>query len=806
MTQFSGIIRRDGENNGFRVHNDANEHRPLPIKPRMLAPGTTLESLEDGMRVEYQQHKGQPRGLRPEGAQEPISRTEFTNPYVYIPSNPLEGQHRELRDSSPAGHHRLLPDRWTGRIGVTLTAFTPLLLLDTSRAQTDDSGHTTYPVLMRDGAPHLPTTSVKGMLRAAYEAGVCDRFGVFTGHEYRLGRRMQAEEAKRMVPARISDDGLQIELLPGTTKVGEQPKPGSVQHAAWLPQYRRGQPTSEEELTLRYEDDRPPQHGDHVEADVELRKHRRNFWYWQVQNHSGALRQIGPEAAAHRQPPPVPASGSVDETRTIRGWVFISNQNAPQKHNERIFFSDLPSPETRPLTRALSAEWEEVIRNYRAAHRSSDIWKRQGNANPWDFLSATPGQTAWSRHQYLEEYERLGPGSLCYAQVSARGEVTGLYPVMIARGLFAKAPAALLDNSLRPARNLGELSPADRVFGWTADSGAGAYRGHLRIRPVACDTPTAEAVEHFPAPGLPLAVLGEPKPQQHRFYLDGSKTEGHSPNGSDARGPYTEGQSLKGRKVYPHHRDLPQDHWENPLQDRTQTPAPTGHHQEYRRPSGERERDSQNSSVLGWVRPGANFQLTLDVENLTDFELGALMWLLTLDEGHYLRLGHGKPLGFGSVRAVLDPEHTAVHQGEHWRERYRRVTPSPDRTHTTEGSGGSPTALATRLAEAFEEAMSDPSQLRRANPLEAFRATARGYKGFAVHYPRMRGDDTPPGPDPDGGSYEWFSENERKEEKERNGRNGRKGPARQRSLPSWDKPQLPFYDKVSRRGKNEERS
>ena len=62
------------------------------------------------------------------------------------------------------------------------------------------------------------------------------------------------------------------------------------------------------------------------------------------------------------------------------------------------------------------------------------------------------------------------------------------------------------------------------------------------------------------------------------------------------------------------------------------------------------DRDNQNRSVTAWVRPKTTFRFRLRVRNLSDVELGALLWLLNLDEGHYHRLGGAKPLGFGSVK------------------------------------------------------------------------------------------------------------------------------------------------------------
>jgi hypothetical protein len=113
----------------------------------------------------------------------PDERARFLNPYTFVPTPSREGQEGPLGDAPPQGHDRLHEGGWTGSIQVRLTVETPLLLLDTARA-IKVGDHFRYPMLLRNGSPHLPATSVKGMLRSAYEIITNSRFGVFEG----LGR------------------------------------------------------------------------------------------------------------------------------------------------------------------------------------------------------------------------------------------------------------------------------------------------------------------------------------------------------------------------------------------------------------------------------------------------------------------------------------------------------------------------------------------------------------------------------------------------------------------------------------------
>ena len=79
--------------------------------------------------------------------------------------------------------------------------------------------------------------------------------------------------------------------------------------------------------------------------------------------------------------------------------------------------------------------------------------------------------------------------------------------------------------------------------------------------------------------------------------------------------------------MYPHHR-VKTDYWQADIQSK-----------EYARP--EQKQDTQNRSIQEWVKPEKDFQFEIDVINLSNVELGALLWLLTLPPYLFHRLGGG---------------------------------------------------------------------------------------------------------------------------------------------------------------------
>ncbi len=322
---------------------------------------------------------------------------------------------------------------------------------------------------------------------------------------------------------------------------------------------------------------------------------------------------------------------------------------------------------------------------------------------------------------------------------------------------YPVAPADLLPASLRPATSLQQLSPADRVFGWVNQRGKGAYKGNVRIGPVMCGT--NDSIENFGTPGLPLAILGQPKPQQARFYVAKNQSgEAQNKGLTKEEAGYSSGKGLHGRKVYPHHNGLPNGHWDNAVVDRTQR-AVNGHFQEYRRPRlhGQEQRDNQNRSIQGWVKPGTEFTFDIHVTNLSQVELGALLWLLSLPDNHYHRFGGGKPLGFGSVRLEIDAANTHLYDGKEWKQIYSTF----DEVPTTE-------ADRTEIVQAFQDAVrtsfGSPASFENVPFIAAWLKMATGHEDtLPTHYPRARqqgrGDPVPP--NPEGLAYEWFVANDR---------------------------------------------
>jgi len=666
----------------------------------------------------------------------------FLNPYnfVSLPLRPPAGH--PLGDGPPPGHDRYREDRWSGSIPITITTVTPLLIPDhTDAARRETGAKATPPLDVRvdhQGRPVLAGSAVKGMLRSAYEAVTNSRLSVFTG-DLPLAIRANAGDA--------------LDLLPGW--VSERTETGG--RITWVAALRPTRPVAGDD---RKKPEKKPEPSPVVWAPIDLLGELEDMarvvaWMELLDYRNGTARIWRTMAIAKSGedlPKPrafVPKDQKKSPFRSL-GYPLVKVQailhrtrskfpaetGPGKKKNERLVVTEVIDTDLakadfneEPLTPKLLASWRRVIDSYATAHENE---------------SALDGKYG----TYVTEPEawrELDPGRTLYVELR-KGKVVALLPAMIGRRPFTGTPGDNLPEEHHPATSWDSLSPADRVFGWvrvrngkSPRKKAGerdAYRGHLRIEPG--DTqPSADQVDRSMG-HLPLTTLTSPKPAQFLFYLGdrkGKPLEGKEkkPGNGYRREPNGPSKQLRGRKVYLTHRDVigDTDYW---------TPStgalPAGRHRQYAAPEGSSA--DIVTTVSGWVTPGTTFSFTIRVDNISAMELGALLWLFTLESLHYHKIGLGKPLGFGTVEVTADLEQARLRNGEAMRDRYRSLTESS-------------TATADELEAMRAEFAADAAT---AVVRAEFLVAARGYDGIAVHYPRTKVE-------PIAESYDWWVANDK---------------------------------------------
>lgn len=749
----SGTLIWQGEGKKRKRVLDAGKPLPYQLKADSLRSDLSNVS-DDKVAVDYVLEKGQPIKIRPRGepwmipgsssiqpASGPAASStgEFAHPYYFLHQKDRTSFAKtfgELGDMAPNNdiHRRYMADRYSGTIHIKLTTHTPMILCD--QPTDPQAEHLSYPIRLQDGRPLLASSSVRGMLRAAYEALTNSRFGVFPfdlkatdaskrHHARKLGYRSVAQDGLGLVPVVVRDGRAQIMLGNGTDlphmNNGRWEIPGKTMYAAWVPRYRRNQSQLDSDgIRLNGQ---PVSHGQAAWCWLELVQHNEKaFKFWRVRKAATTKEGLGKEPE-----PAKPTRGYQPLGQMIQaeGIFVITNQNNRQKHDERFFFRKGDQPTT--IGPGVLDEYMELIANCQELHHDEYQSRLAKGPAPTQYVPPTGGGNsetpAMSRHTYSKEDRDPAGEHLCYAHVEKRNNafhVLALYPVMISRKLFAKSPLDLLPAKLRPATSFSEFSPADRVFGWVSQDDETvqrlehpAFRSPLRVGPVRCISD--DAVERC---GQALSILGQPKPQQGRFYLGNSDGTAQEPRLSKEQSGYRVGNRIRGPKVYPHQQRgvVDQHAYSNSL-------------------------TNQNRTIESQVKVGTTFECDLHVTNLTAFEIGALVWLLNLPPHNFLRLGLAKPLGFGSVRVEIDPQHTRVARGDAWTASLARGDRQPA------GESLNP------LQEQFQKTITSV----HSTLLPSFLKVTSGLGDVPVHYPAVQGQAPNAGE-----TYQWFVANDKR--------------------------------------------
>lgn len=714
-----------------------------------------------------------------------------------------------LEQGLPAGHHRWHEERYSGRIDIEIKAITPLLMPD-PHPRTEDNGHKIYSTLRDEkGHPIIPVTSLKGALRSAYEAITNSRMGVMDGED-RLAYREPTDAALKKIPCRIEEirpDGT------ATLGLYHDPDNKGRFGMAWFPVDKKSPAeivaAHRSHLQCAKAIIAPVRFDVKDSRSGSTKETMQIYSVLDFAFCNGGDKRRQPLRSFFKKPSL--KSRGIEHHYTANGspfaatgYLLASNvRNFPAHHDERLFFVKDDEASKKAFDdnklhlsaaefERLSDEWSNLIRNARSQHEKALQKDRPGP------------DSKHSRHLYDDPSERDGTklkiGDMFYVTVRgthAAGDraIASMSPVLISRALYDKSPRDLLHPSLLPATSLDQLSPADRVFGWAHENGDGAFRGQARIAPVRFVS--GEGIAAF-AGALPLAILGQPKPSQWLFYGAADQTGKPLPPGTQggAEG-YKEGMGIRGRKAYPHQKAAAaaSNYWdrtsalqnaqkpinatvdgENPpaLQPMPDNAGSAGLYREFVRRQGKLTRigkdgriteqvekpnaDDQNRSISDWIGPGSTFQTSIDVINLSREEFGALLWLLDLNAAeavnprkrYHLKLGGGKPLGFGSAEVrIVDAQ---IFTGRAKARALAAFMGKPDVIDEMQRA-----ALIADYRAWMARHYADGADFAGISFIKAFLQAATGHDdGLATHYPRLAG-----APDPMGENFRWFMHNSR---------------------------------------------
>lgn len=212
-------------------------------------------------------------------------------------------------------------------------------------------------------------------------------------------------------------------------------------------------------------------------------------------------------------------------------------------------------------------------------------------------------------------------------------------PYWLDDSMQATAPLDLVPKSLRSQVDKKDkdiiriIDIAEAIFGFASESKkANGRAGRIFFTDAICESNQANIwlQENIVTP----KILGGPKPTTFQHYLVQDRLKKHDPDDRTKLAHYgtptPEETVIRGHKLYWHKRDglCAEDFCEN------------------EEPNW--KFDTQHTQIKP-VSAGKRFSFRVYFENLTQMELGALLWVLDLPQGYHHKIGLGKSLGLGSV-------------------------------------------------------------------------------------------------------------------------------------------------------------
>lgn len=637
----------------------------------------------------------------------------FVNPYNFVrylpaPTGELTAPATQLAWRCPPPPH----DRYVGLSGTIrceLEVVTPLFVADSEDVRIipyrDEQGnlreHLSYRFFQVDGQDMIPATSMRGAIRSLFEAVTNSCFSVFDSErhlDYRAdpsyGNRLKKNGGIVTKLATPESDG-ELRLC-HTGTVGFYYKPG------------------DEKRNASGLDTRTWHSGDYIAA----RARQRDNGSWQVLEIANQISELG---VCRRD-----EDGKLRQQH-VEGWLYITGKGEDTNKKNETFILDPDKHGARgriAFSHSIQAEYDRIR------------------------------QTQYEQDELPAPLRspQLGVGEFVWVDLDGEGKnriLNRFSRVQVPRLPHPSALGELLPQHLHPCKEYDALCPACRVFGWVKDahqSGARAWNREARtayagrVRFSHATLVDGKDVGCY-AGEMPLAILSSPKPTTSLFYLykgDPSEAAFEVPEG-DREIQYKAGYKLRGRKFYHHHGKLL-------------------NRQEFERAgNADQQQDLQNRSVRGVRRPGNVFEFTIHFENLSAVELGALLWTLKLGEyeGCHLRLGYGKPLGFGSVMVNRVDMATI-----HWATRYQSLALTQPSVSIQADTVKSRKLHVDCLA-AFDEAMKavygrSVFDLPHMQDLYAILQEPDPQWPPRLHYPRPPRPQDNHDPDPKGKNFEWF--------------------------------------------------
>jgi len=628
---------------------------------------------------------------------------DFIYPFNFVPPSDRPPRRSERPDQGNriGGYRPFQPlhryEGKTGRIEFTLTNLSPLFI-------PDSEGTTYYQVPQPQGEHHrvmdffnvdcrlaIPSTSLKGMIRGVAEALSNSSFGVFTPPETKFRFR------------KVTDLGDGVNDLRrrqwGRWQANETIEPLDAAKL-WREDFDNalGLATDAQRIALY---NRLRQNHTVVQAEL-----------WQLHTGNPHVREItGAYSATVFASKPTPIrKGKLRERARFKSEVVCGTEryNGPMLQMLRnalglgrgrgpwqVEFQTIarvPNGEPRSSRREERVCWIRAnSRTWSANQGMKDaiLWPRKGwedmepgerdNSHYIAALCPTGKSLTVTDEVIKQNYRDANEGVLptpgdIVRYYEENGELVEFGPVAMFKTPEQATVREIAEQEqtyyLLPRTANNNLCPASRLFGWTPeeDSQQGEEKfpvaGRVRVG-VAWSDKTLNDTRL-----LPLQILGSPKPEYYPFYLrpqdgDASTQPAYYATPEQADGWWYTPGLLRGRKFYLHHPDAVNEDATAACNGVQRTPEMVSEEvaQKQRRDEEITLEDlrSHQNATAAVLPPGAEFKGYVEFDSLSDYELGLLLWAISLAdspqegcEERAHKLGMGRPTGMGSVRLKID--------------------------------------------------------------------------------------------------------------------------------------------------------
>jgi len=245
------------------------------------------------------------------------------------------------------------------------------------------------------------------------------------------------------------------------------------------------------------------------------------------------------------------------------------------------------------------------------------------------------------------------PGDVLFYLLDDKGELLFFGPTMFFRIPYGNSIGALMPTALQ--RQNTQIDYAEAMFGYVSEKdetrNPSAYAGRISMTSAKVTEDSPHRDNPFDETVIPK-ILSSPKPTTFQHYLE--QPNGKDTSEQDLHHYGNPKAKLRGHKLY----------WRQMIKSA----------REVKEPDNSKNPDtSTQHTIIQPVRPEVEFAFKLHFENLSDAELGALIWVLTLGGEAEARhqLGMGKPLGLGVVK--LEPELILTKRHERETGRYGKL-------------------------------------------------------------------------------------------------------------------------------------